>query len=152
VFEPNTALNFRSQFLLVNRTAIDLAVDTTLMDLPDAVSKVDEDLARPVILDQAIRPEQAAELLAATTVFGVADRAQLQQVMAKLVQDQLIVRRQVSSGAEVFHQGDLGDTMYIFEGGQLEVLLVDERGRTHRVAEFKTGDFFGEMAVLGDRR
>src|SRR6185369_8029943 len=72
--------------------------------------------------------------------------------MAKLVQDQVVVRRQITAGAEIFHQGDLGDTMYIVEGGQLEVLLRDNVGRTHRVAEFKTGDFFGEMAVLGDRR
>lgn len=152
LFEENPALNFRAPVILVNRLAVDLAMDISQIDLTDAAPRVEEELTRPIILDTHINPEQAAALLASTTVFGVADRNQLQQAMARLVHDQLIVRRQVSAGAEVFHQGDMGDTMYIVEDGALEVLLMDGRGRTHRIAEFKPGDFFGEMAVLGDRR
>jgi NADH dehydrogenase len=46
-------------------------------------------------------------------------------------------------GQEVFHQGDLGDCVYVILGGKVEVVR-DER----RLATLERGDFFGETALL----
>ena len=56
----------------------------------------------------------------------------------------LRVGRSVSfeAGQTIVEQGDLGDGMYIITGGAAEV---DVGGRFHRL---KTGDIFGEMALV----
>jgi NADH dehydrogenase len=52
-------------------------------------------------------------------------------------------------GQEVFHQGDLGDRIYIIQSGKAEVLREDG-GRSFRFAELGPGQFFGEMALLNE--
>ncbi|HWS89070.1 MAG TPA: FAD-dependent oxidoreductase [Pyrinomonadaceae bacterium] len=52
-------------------------------------------------------------------------------------------------GQEVFAQGDLGDRVYIIVRGRAAVLR-EEGGRTFKLAVLGPGEFFGEMAVLGD--
>lgn len=59
-------------------------------------------------------------------------------------------------GEVVFHQGDLGDSLYIILEGEAEVVLEhDETGRAletpNVVATLKTGEYFGEMALLNQR-
>ncbi|MEO5926759.1 MAG: FAD-dependent oxidoreductase [Bryobacteraceae bacterium] len=66
-------------------------------------------------------------------------------VQIKAAKDAGIVRQHFDAGETVFHQGDLGDNVYIIEKGRCEVL----RGEDH-VADLGAGDYFGEMAVLGN--
>ncbi len=47
-----------------------------------------------------------------------------------------------SAGQAIFESGDQGDAMYVILGGEAQV---DVGGRFHTL---KTGDFFGEMALL----
>ena len=50
-------------------------------------------------------------------------------------------------GEFVFHQGDEGDAFYIVRNGHVE--MVDEKeGRARIVGEARTGEFFGELALL----
>ena len=53
-------------------------------------------------------------------------------------------------GEIVFHQGDLGDNVYLIESGECEVLREDN-GALRLLATLQTGDYFGEMAVLSDK-
>lgn len=55
----------------------------------------------------------------------------------------------MSAGAFVFREGDVGSDMYIIESGTLEVLRT-ARGSAP-VATLGAGDFFGEMAILEDQ-
>jgi len=48
-----------------------------------------------------------------------------------------------------FHQGDLGDFVYVIQEGECDVLRTN-RWPGQKLAELKTGDYFGEMAVLSD--
>ncbi|HKY03691.1 MAG TPA: FAD-dependent oxidoreductase, partial [Blastocatellia bacterium] len=50
-------------------------------------------------------------------------------------------------GEEVFHQGDLGDRIYIIVNGQAEVVREDN-GNEMVLAQLGAGEYFGEMALL----
>ena len=51
----------------------------------------------------------------------------------------------------VFQAGDPGDALYLIVSGEVEV--IDEDGpREHVVAVLGPGEFFGEMALLGEPR
>jgi len=50
-------------------------------------------------------------------------------------------------GEEVFHQGDLGDRIYIIARGQAEVAR-KENGNETLLARLGPGEYFGEMALL----
>ncbi|HSE97623.1 MAG TPA: cyclic nucleotide-binding domain-containing protein, partial [Blastocatellia bacterium] len=50
-------------------------------------------------------------------------------------------------GEEVFHQGDLGDRIYIIVNGQAEVVREDN-GSEMVLARLGAGEYFGEMALL----
>jgi NADH dehydrogenase len=66
-------------------------------------------------------------------------------VQIKAASEAGIVRQHFDAGEAVFHQGDLGDNVYIIEKGQCAVLRGDEH-----LADLGAGDYFGEMAVLGN--
>ena len=52
-----------------------------------------------------------------------------------------------AEGAEFFHEGEPGDTMYILESGAVEVLKNSPRGQ-RRLGRLVAGDCFGEMALM----
>jgi len=68
----------------------------------------------------------------------------------RLQQESGIKSQHFESGDVVFHQGDLGDSVYVIESGECEVLKEDT-GVTRRLAILHAGDYFGEMAVLSDK-
>jgi NADH dehydrogenase len=51
------------------------------------------------------------------------------------------------AGDEVFHQGDMGDALYIITSGGVEVVVSDASGE-RVVAQMAAGEFFGELALL----
>jgi NADH dehydrogenase len=53
-------------------------------------------------------------------------------------------------GDTVFNQGDLGDSVYVIQEGECEVLR-QEAGDSKLLATLHPGDYFGEMAVLSDK-
>jgi NADH dehydrogenase len=52
-------------------------------------------------------------------------------------------------GDIVFHEGDLGDSVYVIEQGECEVIK-EEDGVAKTVATLQAGNYFGEMALLSD--
>jgi CRP/FNR family cyclic AMP-dependent transcriptional regulator len=52
-------------------------------------------------------------------------------------------------GQELFHQGDVGDAMYVILGGVADVLLETPGGQI-AVAELKKNSFVGDIAILCD--
>jgi NADH dehydrogenase len=61
-----------------------------------------------------------------------------------------IQRQHFQPGDVVFQQGDLGDSVYVIEEGECDVLR-EENGQPKLLATLKAGDYFGEMAVLADQ-
>ncbi len=47
-------------------------------------------------------------------------------------------------------QGDLGDSVYVIERGECEVIR-ELNGASTKLATLQAGDYFGEMALLSDQ-
>ncbi len=61
-----------------------------------------------------------------------------------------IQNQHFEAGDIVFQQGDLGDSVYVIEEGECDVLQ-EKEGSQNLLATLKAGDYFGEMAVLSDQ-
>ena len=53
-------------------------------------------------------------------------------------------------GDIVFRQGDLGDSVYVIQDGECEVLR-EQNGTQELLANLGRGEYFGEMALLSDK-
>jgi len=73
---------------------------------------------------------------------------------ARLTNDQLaLLARSVGTQTferdeTIFHQGSIGSTLYIIVDGQVRIYTVNEAGQEMTVRMLKTGEFFGELALL----
>jgi NADH dehydrogenase len=65
----------------------------------------------------------------------------------KLTASAGIAREHFEPGEEVFHQGDVGDRIYIILSGQADVVREDGE-REKLLAQLGAGEYFGEMALL----
>ena len=53
-----------------------------------------------------------------------------------------------ADGEDIIQQGKTGDSMYVVQGGRVEVLQHSKKGGEQHLAFLDAGDFFGEMAVF----
>ena len=76
------------------------------------------------------------------------------QLFRRLTQDELeqlaVEVDQVSyqPGETIFNEKDKGDALYVVDSGSVRIWVVDEDVKPVTLAELKSGDFFGELAVL----
>jgi CRP-like cAMP-binding protein/Zn-dependent protease len=102
------------------------------------------ELAGPVAWEARVRDAlEERDRLRALPMFADTPSRQL---------DLLAVKLQVRSfapGEVIIKQGDPGDAFYIVRDGSLEVTARQGRSR-RRLRNLKTGDFFGEIALLSD--
>lgn len=68
----------------------------------------------------------------------------------RVEQESEIKKQHFEPGDVIFHQGDLGDSVYVIEQGDCEVLKEDN-GAVKTLATLHAGDYFGEMALLSDK-
>ena len=68
-------------------------------------------------------------------------------VQLKLNNSMGIIKEHYEPGQEVFHQGDLGDRIYIIVNGRAEVVR-EQDGREVMLAQLGSGEYFGEMALI----
>jgi CRP/FNR family transcriptional regulator, cyclic AMP receptor protein len=63
---------------------------------------------------------------------------------------QLLRSIDCKANTSLFRAGDEGDAMYLIEGGKVRISVGATDGRDMTLTELGRGDFFGEMALLGD--
>jgi NADH dehydrogenase len=68
----------------------------------------------------------------------------------KLEPESGIQNQHFEAGDIVFQQGDLGDSVYVIEEGECDVLQTKD-GSQNLLTTLKAGDYFGEMALLSDQ-
>jgi MFS family permease len=84
-------------------------------------------------------PEQVFELLRGLDLFAPLPMATVETLALRCRHEA------VESGAEIFRQGDHGDTFFVIEDGDIDVL---EHGVVQRIEG--TGEYFGEIALMHD--
>ena len=83
------------------------------------------------------------EFLKRVALFQDLDRKSLEAISNAAVEQTYEV------GQEIVRQGDTGVGAFIIKKGRVEAVQ-DRSGHQHRLAELKTGDVFGEMALLDE--
>ena len=68
----------------------------------------------------------------------------------KVAPEPSIKKQHFEPGDIVFHQGDLGDNVYVITEGECDVLR-EQDGSQRLLATLGHGDYFGEMALLSDK-
>ena len=69
-----------------------------------------------------------------------------QETLAEL--EACMEARGCKAGEKIFARGDTGDEIYLIRRGAVRIMLPLGDGRSHHLATFGRGSFFGEMAFL----
>ncbi|MCE1188379.1 MAG: cyclic nucleotide-binding domain-containing protein [Ignavibacteria bacterium] len=94
-----------------------------------------------------VSDDDLAEILRDMPPFQFVSNNVLQQILASMH------ARQYIAGEFIFYQDDPGIGLYIINEGQVDIEYISPTGKSVQLAEFKEGDFFGELALLdGDTR
>ena len=83
-----------------------------------------------------------AKSLSRVPIFKRLDAAELEHLASEI--DQVNYK----AGETIFNEHDRGDALYILEEGTVRIWVYDEDVQDVTLAELKSGDFFGELAVL----
>ncbi len=59
-----------------------------------------------------------------------------------------ISEKSFAAGEKIFTQGDGGDELFLIKRGSVRIVLPLNGGKSHHLATFARGDFFGDMAFL----
>jgi CRP/FNR family transcriptional regulator, cyclic AMP receptor protein len=62
--------------------------------------------------------------------------------------ERILHRRRYHAGEYIFREGDPGLGMYIIEQGEVSIV---RESQSSEIARLRNGEFFGEMALFGDR-
>src|SRR4051794_17618775 len=87
--------------------------------------------------------DDTAALLARVSLFADLSERDLEQLA------QVAVPRSYESGEAVFREGASGDTCYVVREGSVRVTRRHSDGRVITLAELRSGDIFGELAMFG---
>lgn len=93
-----------------------------------------------------VREAEIVELLGRVPVFATLESDDLERVAA------LAVPRSFEPGQVVFREGDASDTCYVVRSGRARAVREHADGRTITLADFGSGDIFGELAMFEDER
>lgn len=74
----------------------------------------------------------------------------IEPVQIKVAASQGIAQLHFETDEIIFHEGDVGDYLYIIVNGEVEVYL-EKEGQKKVFAKLGKGEYFGEMALLNQR-
>lgn len=57
-------------------------------------------------------------------------------------------RKAIAKGRPLFHEGATADSAFVITSGKFKLMQRDGKGKPKQIAEAKTGDMLGEMALI----
>lgn len=93
-------------------------------------------------MSDEIKLSDEAYHLSQIPLFKNLDKVELEKLA------RMVTQVKFKAGEVVFHQNDPGDALYAVESGAVRVWVRDQDVQEVTLSELKTGDFFGELAVL----
>jgi len=85
---------------------------------------------------------EKAESLAHVSLFKRLEPAELERLATR------VEHVTFAPGEAIFMENDKGDALYVVDSGSVRIWVLDDDAKPVTLAELKTGDFFGELAVL----
>ena len=58
-----------------------------------------------------------------------------------------VLGKEYKAGEVIFHQGDIGNTMFVIQDGEVEA-VAESNGEEYRLRSMGPNEFFGEMALF----
>jgi CRP-like cAMP-binding protein len=92
------------------------------------------------------RERLLANLMATSPLFRPFDRQQQRDLLRRFTS------HDVAPGTPIIHAGEEGRGLFVVLTGECEVAGRDDEGRPVPLGQLRTGDVFGEMALLGGGR
>ncbi len=105
--------------------------------------RIEDEIARIPTIDKAVSALRPRELVELVPLFAGLPSAALDKIAASA---NLI---NYLDGDTIIGCGEYGDALYVVARGRAEA-SVQEHGEIRKLGELGAGDFFGEMALLGD--
>src|SRR5262245_677312 len=90
------------------------------------------------------RKNSLAEVLANIPLFSDLSVKELR------ILERVVHIRKYDAGEPVFIETEPGAGIYVIRSGRVDIVLNHNSDRRLILAELESGDFFGEMALLGD--
>jgi CRP/FNR family transcriptional regulator, cyclic AMP receptor protein len=90
--------------------------------------------------------DETARLLGRVSIFSGLTPDQLADLAS------VAVPRRWGAGEVIFREGDAGDTCYVIDTGCVRVTRNHSDGRTITLAELRSGDLFGELAMFDSEK
>ena len=116
------------------------------------VAALDQKAFNDLVADSRVLREELAGIIEQRRTAGAVEK------FSALKQDDLLSRvegaraQSYERGTEIIRQGALGSSFFIVQEGKVDVLVKDHQGNEVRVNTLKSGQHFGEMALLGNHR
>ncbi|MBP6702467.1 MAG: cyclic nucleotide-binding domain-containing protein, partial [Vicinamibacteria bacterium] len=82
------------------------------------------------------------EFLRSVPLFSRLGEASLDSIL------RLTRRKRFRKDEVVFHEKEVGDTLYVILRGRVKVAIFGDDGKEVTLSSLSEGDFFGELAVL----
>lgn len=90
------------------------------------------------------REEELISILKEVPIFEDLNRRELRQI------ERIVHNRTYAINEAVVEEGEPGMGMYIIRSGEVHVLQKTKEGEVQKLASYKEGDFFGDLALLDE--
>jgi len=121
-------------------------------DGPVSVVALDEKAFNSLVNDSRSLREELSDLIEKRNMYNHlhAVSSLNEKILSSILKETKPVLYE--GGREIIKQGDVGNSFYLLLDGSVDILVKDEQRQERLVNQLTSGSYFGEMALMGDKR